>query len=330
MIAGSHPGQDFEEVLGRALVEAFPDRVARRVGGGDSTAESGRARMVGGQGLTPGATRVRDSELFVALEVQAGTGDARVHLASAIEEAWLPEDAVRTGLETEFDESTGRVLAWQRRRYLDLILAQTAQAPVDHAVVGEKLLAAALMDRQCLELFEQGSAACFVARARCLAQWRPELDLPPFDDTLRQQTLAAAVLGKSSLAEVRRSEILELLRGSWRHDQLELLDRLAPERLSLPSGHSVAVQYEFGRPPVLAARIQDLFGWDEAPKLAGGRVALLLHLLAPNGRPQQITDDLSGFWRGSYAEVRRQLAGRYPKHAWPLEPWSASAGRPRR
>ena len=99
----------------------------------------------------------------------------------------------------------------------------------------------------------------------------------------------------------------------------------------MPSGSHVRVVYEPGRPPVLAARIQELFGLTATPRVAGGRVPVLLHLLAPNGRPQQVTDDLAGFWERTYPEVRRELAGRYPKHAWPADPTTAAPERrPRR
>ncbi|MFM8933878.1 MAG: ATP-dependent helicase C-terminal domain-containing protein, partial [Gemmataceae bacterium] len=94
---------------------------------------------------------------------------------------------------------------------------------------------------------------------------------------------------------------------------------------TLPSGNSVGLSYEPGRPPVLAARIQELFGWKETPRIAQGRVRLLLHLLAPNYRPQQVTDDLASFWNNTYQQVRKDLRGRYPKHAWPEDPWTAVA-----
>jgi ATP-dependent helicase HrpB len=95
--------------------------------------------------------------------------------------------------------------------------------------------------------------------------------------------------------------------------------------MGLPSGNSVALSYEPGRPPVLAARIQELFGWKETPRIAQGKVRLLLHLLAPNYRPQQVTDDLASFWNNTYQQVRKDLRGRYPKHPWPEDPWTAVA-----
>src|SRR5205807_7670013 len=98
-----------------------------------------------------------------------------------------------------------------------------------------------------------------------------------------------------------------------------------------PSGNEIRLRYEEGRPPVLAARIQELFGLRETPRLAAGRAPVLLHLLAPNHRPQQVTDDLASFWSRTYPEVRKELRARYPRHAWPEDPWSAPPERrPRR
>ena len=95
----------------------------------------------------------------------------------------------------------------------------------------------------------------------------------------------------------------------------------------MPSGSRIRLTYEPGRPPVLAVRIQEMFGAAETPRVAAGRVPVLLHLLAPNMRPQQVTDDLASFWRNTYPEVRKELAGRYPKHAWPEDPLAAPAQR---
>jgi ATP-dependent helicase HrpB len=111
------------------------------------------------------------------------------------------------------------------------------------------------------------------------------------------------------------------------YPQLQLLDREAPDRLDVPSGSKIALQYEEGRPPILAARIQELFGLLETPRVAGGRVKVLVHLLAPNYRPQQVTDDLASFWKTTYVQVRKDLRARYPKHSWPEDPLTAEAVR---
>jgi ATP-dependent helicase HrpB len=136
--------------------------------------------------------------------------------------------------------------------------------------------------------------------------------------------------GRRSLEELRRAPWLDFLRGALSYPQQQTLDREAPERLLVPSGNRITLDYSSGR-PVLAVKIQELFGLAETPRVAGGRVPVLLHLLAPNMRPQQITDDLKSFWNNTYQQVRKDLRGRYPKHAWPEDPWNAVAqSRPQR
>ncbi len=128
---------------------------------------------------------------------------------------------------------------------------------------------------------------------------------------------------KSSAAPPGATSLL----GTLSHAQRSALDREAPERLAVPSGNQIRLDYSDPARPVLAARIQELFGLAETPRLARGRVPVLLHLLAPNGRPQQVTADLASFWKTTYAEVRKELAARYPRHAWPLDPTTAPAER---
>jgi ATP-dependent helicase HrpB len=125
------------------------------------------------------------------------------------------------------------------------------------------------------------------------------------------------------LAELTDAPWLDVLQSQLTHQQLQLVDREAPERLLVPSGSRIALQYELSRPPVLAVRIQEIFGLKETPRVARGRVKVLLHLLAPSYRPQQITDDLASFWATAYPQIRSELRRRYPKHAWPDDPLTA-------
>jgi ATP-dependent helicase HrpB len=150
--------------------------------------------------------------------------------------------------------------------------------------------------------------------------------------TLRR-LLPALAAGRRSFAELRRAPLLPALQGLLTPRQAAALAREAPERLAVPSGSQIRLRYEPGQPPVLAARIQELFGLAETPRVAGGRISVLLHLLAPNQRPQQVTQDLRSFWQTTYPQVKKELAARYPKHAWPDNPWDAApirGARPRR
>jgi ATP-dependent helicase HrpB len=159
----------------------------------------------------------------------------------------------------------------------------------------------------------------------------PELELPSLDEHELREVLTWIGPRCRSFADLRRADWLSALRGRLTHSQQQAVEREAPERLAVPSGSRIALRYEEGRPPVLAVRIQELFGLSQTPRIAGGRVPVLLHLLAPNYRPQQITDDLASFWKNTYPQVRRDLRGRYPRHAWPEDPWNAlPESRPRR
>jgi ATP-dependent RNA helicase HrpB len=159
----------------------------------------------------------------------------------------------------------------------------------------------------------------------------PELELPPLDENDLRDLLSWLCLGRRSFAELRTADWLSALQSRLTHPQRQAVEREAPERLPAPSGSRIALRYEPGKPPVMAARIQEMFGLHDTPRVAGGRVRVVLHLLAPNHRPQQVTDDLASFWSNTYPQIRKELRGRYPKHAWPEDPWNAPAERrPRR
>jgi ATP-dependent helicase HrpB len=151
----------------------------------------------------------------------------------------------------------------------------------------------------------------------------PELTLPAFDDAQLRDMLPWLCPGRKSFAELRDGPWLDLLNGALTPQQRHVIDREVPDRIEVPSGSRIQVQYEAGKPPVLAVRIQELFGLHDTPRLAGGRVAVLLHLLAPSQRPQQVTDDLASFWKNVYPKIRKELRARYPKHAWPEDPLTA-------
>ena len=131
--------------------------------------------------------------------------------------------------------------------------------------------------------------------------------------------------GKRSFADLRRASLGKLVRSSLTHDQLGALDREAPPTIQVPSGTHVRLDYTPGQPPVLAVRIQEMFGLTQTPRVGGGRVPVTLHLLAPNYRPAQVTQDLESFWANTYPQVRKELRARYAKHPWPEDPLSAEA-----
>jgi len=302
-----------DEALLRALLAAYPDRLARR-----REPRSPRAVMVGGRGVRLAEeSTVLDPMLFLCIDMDARPTEALVRLASEVEIEWLP---LNTTIELEFDEERERVAAWKRTRFDDLVLAET-EVPVEDAGTVLADAAATRLDRALA--LDDPEVAGFLARVRCLRLWMPELSLPAFDEDQLRELLPALAAGRKSFAELRRAPLLPVLEGSLSHEQLRAVEREAPERLEVPSGSRIKLVYEPGKPPVLAARIQELFGLAETPRVAAGRVPVLLHLLAPNQRPQQVTHDLRSFWENTYPQIRKELAGRYPKHAWPQDPWNA-------
>jgi ATP-dependent helicase HrpB len=321
------PGGDRDDSLLRALLAAYPDRVARR-----REPRSPRGVMVGGRGVRlADDSAVLEAPLFLCVDLDAGRSgllsEALVRKASAVEVEWLPPESLRVTVDLEFDESRERVAAWKRTRYEDLVIAE-AEVPPPNAADTAKVLAAAADERLDRALaLDDPAVAAFLARVRSLADWMPELSLPRFADDEIRDLLPALAAGRKSFAELKRAPLLDVLQGALSYPQLETLRREAPERLGVPSGSQITIAYEPGKPPVLAARIQEMFGLAETPRVAAGRVPVLLHLLAPNGRPQQVTHDLRSFWETTYAQVRKELAGRYPRHSWPTDPWNATPQR---
>jgi ATP-dependent helicase HrpB len=318
-------GGDRSERLRQCLLRAYPDRLARR-----RSPRSDRGRMIGGRGvqLRP-ESFVRRSELFLCIDIGSATGrgDATVRIASAIEPQWLEEDRIREVSEPFF-HPTRRAVVKRRRRYVDDLVLDESPVPCEPDEATAALLHAEAL-RRWDEVFPADDAAVqgFVARVAFLREHAPELALDPLDRGALEQVLRSLCWGCTSLAELRRTAWLEHLKARYDYEQHRLIDREAPPRVTVPSGNTIAVRYAAGKPPVMEVRIQELFGWRETPRVAKGRVAIRLHLLGPNGRPQQITDDLENFWNRTYHEVRKELRGRYPKHHWPEDPLEAQATR---
>jgi ATP-dependent helicase HrpB len=316
-----------EEAIGRALLAAFPDRLCRR-----REAGSPRGVMVSGRGvkLAP-SSGVTQAELFLAIDVDAGQAETLVRQASAVHRDWLPAERLRESVDVEFDDVAARVVAWKRTRFEDLVIDERPANTLDRERVAAVLTDAALRNLNHIVPAADSSAGQFRTRVRCLRVWMPELGLPEFNDADVREVLSWLAPGRRSLDELRAADWEKAFRSKLTHVQRQAVDREAPERIEVPSGSLIAMTYEEGRPPVLAVRIQEVFGLADTPRVASERVKVLLHLLAPNYRPQQVTDDLASFWANTYPVVRKELRSRYPKHAWPDDPLSAEAqSRPRR
>ncbi len=312
----------------RVLAAAYLDRLCRRRQPG-----SDRAVMVGGRGVRLGReSAVRAGELFVAVVLDAGRGGERaeglVRAASTVEREWLPVELLRSSRELHWDDANERVAARAVVRLEDLVLEEK-EIPIDDSEGAAALLAErAAADLERALALDRPELAGLRQRLEFLARVRPNLEMPRFDTQVRA-LIPSLASGKRSYAELRKLAWNELVLGGLDRSQRAALERDAPERIELPSGSRIRVDYSAPDRPVLAARIQELFGLAETPRLAGDRIPLLLHLLAPSGRPQQVTQDLASFWANTYPEVRKELAGRYPKHAWPANPLQAPPRRRR-
>ena len=288
----------------RAIFAGYPDRVAQRREAGSSS-----FLLATGAGATLGReSGVRDAEFIVALDVSSGISpprtDAIIRLASRVEAEWLQPTA--SVIDHRFDSHSGRVRAVRIDRYDGLVLAEHPQ-PVNPAVAGQ-LLSEAWRTQGPLEADQQ------LLRRIAFA------GLPLTIDDL----LAVAVERARSLDDIR-------LEAAVPAEVRRHLDRDAPSTLVAPSGRSHALEYHADGTVSASVKLQELFGLAETPRIGKGHVPLRIALLAPNGRPVQVTRDLRSFWERTYPEVRKELRGRYPKHPWPEDPWTASpSARPKR
>ncbi len=311
-----------EKDLLRLVLAAYPDRIARRRRPG-----AVEAMLAGGTPLVfDSRCTVRSAELVAVIETSAApSGPDRIRVASTVEREWLdalPGERVRTDTVRSWGASSERVVARQRVVYDDLVLEEReVPAPLD-GETARLLLEAASADL--FHALEPGPGVEHLrARVAFLRRAMPELDIPPLDDEALVGLLPDLVAGRHRLAQLRETPLEPLLKARLGSRALRLLDEHAPGSLPVPTGRDLPLRYDAGAPPVLAVKLQELFGLAATPRVAGGRVAVLLHLLSPAGRPVQVTSDLASFWSTTYPALRRELRGRYPKHPWPEDPWTA-------
>ena len=315
--------------LGRCLLAGFPDRVAIR-----SDGEPRTATMVGGRGLVLPAA-ADGQELVVALRLhEAGRQQrSKAVLTAGLAAADLQAaaaGALATVVVAELDEANGRVVAVREQRYRDLPLRSARGGELPAGAAAEKLLPVLARDPW-RWLGEQKDLRRLLARLRWLAARQPDLALPPFDDAAVAAAAMQLLGDGTDLRSLRDAEVGELLLAQLNPAQRRALHQGAPDRIELPSGRAAIVDYDAPAGPTIAARLQEFFGLRAVGALAGGRVPVVLELLAPNHRPVQVTTDLPSFWVNVYPQVRRELSRRYPRHSWPEDPLAANPeARPQR
>ena len=314
---------DADDAVLRALLTAFPDRVCRR-----REQNGRRALMVGGRGVRlADESAVGSGELFIASElIDTGKSESLVLQASQIEKSWLNPAQITNSIETAFDAAREKVIAFKRSKFCDLLIDEVS-VPLPQDLVCSDILAQALRERYSVDSLIDEDAQQYLARVQCLSQWLPELEFPDLREDPWQRFLSDWCADCTSIQDLRNKSIIPSIEAHLTVDQLNAVEYEAPAKITVPSGSKIKVQYELGQSPILAVRIQEVFGMRESPRVARARVPVLLHLLAPNFRVQQITSDLSGFWKNTYADVKKDLRRRYPKHSWPDDPLTAQPER---
>jgi ATP-dependent helicase HrpB len=334
--AGTHDDGRFLEpdrATGLLLAFAYPDRIGVARGGGDT----GRYLLSGGRGaVLPGPSALARNEFVVAADIDAGEREARVHLGAPLERGLLEQhfaSQLEPVDEVAWDARTAAVVARRVRRVGVIVLEERALG----AAAAGRTLDAMLDGIRTLGLqslpwrpeLEQWRARVLLLRGHAAstpeaAQW-PDVSDAALLDSL-ETWLGPYLDGVTRREHLARVDLRAALHGLLDWNAQRRLDELAPTHLVVPSGSRVAVDYS-GAGPTLAVRLQEVFGWMDTPRIAGGRVPVTLELLSPARRPVQVTRDLASFWARGYQDVKKELKGRYPKHYWPDDPYDAIATR---
>lgn len=314
------------QALGNLLIHAYPDRIAKRDRGERYQLAGGRAAL-----LAPGSALAGEPWLAIS-ELGSGVGaDARILKAAPFDPDLLQThypQRYTSATVCAFDPASGSVQQRSERRFGAIVLERRNE-PVRDAAAALQGLLAGIRTLGIDALAFSPAQQRLRARLTCLRQWLPEAGLPDCSDqALLDQLddwLAPYLHGLTRLSQLDAGRLGEALMARLDHTARHLLEQEAPDALTVPSGMSRKLEYLPGQPPVLAVKLQELFGLADTPRVGRGRVAVTLHLLSPAGRPIQVTQDLKGFWDRTYPEVKKELKGRYPKHPWPDDPWTAVA-----
>jgi len=312
------PEVSTDEAISKCVLAGFPDQVAVRLDSGTL-----RCAMVHGRrGVLARESVVRDAHLIVATEIREISGKDGVQTllsqATAIREEWLRElfpEAFSEHIEAFYEKTLRRVVARRETRFRDLVLqsSQTDKVPPSEAA---SLLAREVIERRCpLENWDH-AVDQWIVRLNRLREWMPELALPALGPDDRAALIEQLCYGAATYKEIKERAVWPVLK-SWLSSQQEaFLEKYAPERLEMPNGRKFKIAYDPTGAPMIAVRIQDLYGVEQSLLIASGRVPIVIQVLAPNHRPIQVTQNLSTFWRESYPKIKEELRRRYPKHVW--------------
>jgi len=313
------PHEVKDEALQKCILIGFSDRVARRMDQGTLRCELVHGR----RGVLARESVVQHAPLFVVAEIrEIGGRDNEVNtilsLATAIETDWLRElfpDDIKSDLHVQFDAQQKRVLAAELLRFRELALAakRVDPPPADAAarLLADEIIAGRLLLPNWDHHVEQ-----WLARLNLLCKECADLQLPAITDDDKKAIIEQLCHGAVSYKDIKEREVKPVVMSWLSQAQRELLDKHAPERLTLPNGRTPKVNYEPGRAPFIALRIQELYDVNQTPRIALGRVPVTVHILTPGMKPIQVTQDLASFWREHYPKIKSELARKYPKHLW--------------
>jgi ATP-dependent helicase HrpB len=313
--------------LGDVLLHAWPDRIARQHPDNPLRYQLSNGRMA----RLHEESRLIGEPWLVATELRFESRDSLIQRAAPLDEARLREDFAERFTDSDvvrWDADKRALVSRRETRFDEIVLSSKPGGKVDAALAAAALVkAVAELGLQCLPWSERLQQ--WRSRVQCLRVWMDDTSLPDLSDAALLATLAdwlqPAFNGKTRLDALSAEELEQALKSLCDWNTLQRIDREAPVRILVPSGLERSIEYQNGSAPVLAVKLQELFGLAETPRIAGGRVALTLHLLSPGGKPLQITQDLRSFWQNTYPEVKKEMKGRYPRHPWPDDPWNATA-----
>jgi ATP-dependent helicase HrpB len=324
--AFSPPGDrvaDPDLALRRSIFEAYTDRLARRRQPG-----SDRGVMVGGTGVRLSAqSGVLDAELFVCIDVEHRERDSEVRMASAVDREWLDSDRIRVVDDYFFHPTQQNVQARRREYWFDLVIHETGTQANDPEAIFSILAEYVAKNRDKVFPADDPEITGFLQRLALVRATFPEEDWPVLDDVRLSDIARELCHGRRSLAEIRTAPWLDYMQALLPGDKQSRLGQLAPSHWTAPSGNRHSIEYGGDGKPRMRVKLQELFGLPSTPRVLGGRIPILLELLGPNQRPQQLTDDLASFWKNTYPIVRKELKRRYPKHHWPEDPLATNATR---
>jgi ATP-dependent helicase HrpB len=318
-------GVPHSHAVGDLLLHAFPDRIARQDENNPLryTLANGRGARLHEQ------TALLGEPWLVVLDLRHEARDSLILSAAPLDPRVLEEDypdQFQRGRHVRWNDERAAVEAFEERCFGAIVLERRS-VPVQAEDAVPALLSA-IRNRGLDALPWSEPARRLRMRMQSLRAWMPELELPDVSDAYLLETLqdwlAPYLQGKRKLDALSEDDLSQALSALCDYEQRRQLDAQAPDSLTVPSGQTRRLEYSPCEAPVLAVKLQELFGLADTPRVAGGRIPVTLHLLSPAGRPIQVTQDLKGFWERTYPEVKKELKGRYPKHPWPDDPWTAT------